>query len=118
MGAWELAVVFASGNTLGPLIVGTLSQDVFGYKLSKHQVSDMNTMDRERNAEALGLSLLYASIIPYMACAMLFSLMFCTYPRDMQVAEHGDLRSVDGSEEVPEASETTRLLVSPQHGLA
>mmetsp|Transcript_93375 Transcript_93375/g.194823 ORF Transcript_93375/g.194823 Transcript_93375/m.194823 type:complete len:513 (-) Transcript_93375:158-1696(-) len=81
--AWELAIVFASGNALGPLTVGYLSQRVYGYSITDEQVVDMSPTLRERNAEALGASLLVACIIPYFICAVIFTTMYITYPGDV-----------------------------------
>jgi len=88
--AWELAVVFASGNTLGPVLVGSMSQSFFGYRLSTDQVRDMQPELREQNAEALGLSVLFATAVPYTVCAVVLSLMYVTYPKDVQAATVSD----------------------------
>jgi len=80
--AWELAIVFASGNTLGPLLVGSMSQELFGYRMSSEQVADMPSHVRDRNAEALGMSVLFATVVPYTLCAVVMSLLYKTYPVD------------------------------------
>jgi len=88
--AWELAIVFASGNTLGPVLVGAMSEELFGYHLSTEQVADMPSDVRDRNADALGMSVLFASIVPYTACAILMSLLYKTYPTDAKIAHMRD----------------------------
>jgi len=108
--AWELAIVFASGNALGPITVGYLSQTVYGYRVSDDQVIDMNPAFRTRNAEALGQSLLFACIVPYTICTVLFTLMYFTYRGDCRDATTEDLSEESDSAAIAEPHESTHLL--------
>lgn len=114
--AWELALVFASGNTMGPLLVGTMAQRLFGYKLSTEEVGEMPPDRRGQNAEALGMSLLFASAVPYAICAVLCSLMYLTYPGDTRAASESNLSdectSSDGDPGSLPPTETTRLVAN------
>jgi len=108
--AWELALVFCSGNTIGPLLVGLLSQRLFGYRLSTEQVASMPQQDREQNAEALGKALFFSSACPYAVCAALFSLLYFTYPHDCKRALQCDGGSGRGPDSEPEPTERSRLI--------
>eukprot|EP00448_Togula_jolla_P009783 CAMPEP_0170600070 /NCGR_PEP_ID=MMETSP0224-20130122/17141_1 /TAXON_ID=285029 /ORGANISM="Togula jolla, Strain CCCM 725" /LENGTH=452 /DNA_ID=CAMNT_0010924777 /DNA_START=48 /DNA_END=1406 /DNA_ORIENTATION=+ len=88
--AWELALVFCSGNLFGPMMVGLLSQQIFGYTLSDEPVSQMKPEIRQQNAEALGKALFLSSAIPYVLCAALFTLLYFTYEKDCRNAQSSD----------------------------
>jgi len=88
--AWELAIVFCSGNTIGPVLVGVLSQQIFGYKMSTKQVMDMPLEERQENARALGQSLFFSSALPYAVCAVLFTLLYRTYAADARNATESE----------------------------
>jgi len=113
--AWELALVFCSGNSIGPLMVGMMSQRLFGYRLSTEQIDDMPPEDRAQNAKALGKALFFSSALPYAICALLFSLLYFTYSRDCKRAElseemgGGSGSSTDG-EKSQKPSEHSQLI--------
>lgn len=99
--AWELALVFCSGNTLGPMLVGYLSQGYFGYHMSTNEVGAPGV--REQNAIALGKAVFVSSVLPYLACALFFSLMYITYNLDVQQAAQSDIscgEAVEGKGEL------------------
>lgn len=100
--AWELALVFCSGNTIGPMMVGFLSARVFGYKLSTKQVDTMDAETRKMNAEALGKSLFFSSFWPFVICSIFFTLMYFSYKKDKEAVEAR--RDEPGSSEEDEAA--------------
>lgn len=88
--AWELAIVFASGNALGPMTIGYLSQRHYGYRWNDAQVVDMSPELRANNAQALASSLLVACTLPYAICALLLTMMYFTYRGDTREASFED----------------------------
>jgi MFS family permease len=117
--AWELAIVFCSGNLLGPMLVGVLSQRVFGYQLSTQQVGQMDPAVREANARALGKSLFFSSAVPYAVCAAIFVALFFTHHRDsrqrdlLSCSELDDEIEDNGkSFEGPRPTEASRLVAT------
>lgn len=80
--AWELAIVFCSGNLFGPVLVGYLSQRVYGYVQNTDSVDSMDPTVRDSNAKALGHSLFLAVLVPYTISSVILSFLFCTHPRD------------------------------------
>ncbi|CAE7941719.1 slc47a1, partial [Symbiodinium sp. KB8] len=67
---------------IGPMLVGVTAQKIFHYKLTTESIEDMSVDMRERNAEALGKSLCFSSIVPCIISALIFSMLFCTYASD------------------------------------
>jgi len=115
--AWELALVFCSGNTVGPLLVGWTSQKFFGYRLSTDQVTEMKSGDRQQNAEALGHALFFSCAIPYAMCAALFTLLYLTYANDTLAAsalDKSDESGTDTGDPAPPTSETWLLSKRPR----
>eukprot|EP00440_Ansanella_granifera_P048249 gb/GFBE01052267.1/.p1 GENE.gb/GFBE01052267.1/~~gb/GFBE01052267.1/.p1 ORF type:complete len:499 (+),score=84.43 gb/GFBE01052267.1/:1-1497(+) len=108
--AWNVGIVFTSGNTLGPILVGFAAQKMFHYKPTGQNIEGMSEDLRERNAEALGQALATISIIPCMISAVIFSMLFCTYPKDKRTSQESASDSDLPPEVVKEATETTRLL--------
>jgi len=112
--AWNVAIVFTSGNMIGPMLVGVTAQKIFHYKLTTESIEDMSVDMRERNAEALGKSLCFSSIVPCIISALIFTMLFCTYASDKRnLQDHED--SVGTDSDAPEASkepptETSHLL--------
>lgn len=84
--AWEVAIVYFVGNSLGPLLAGNMAGQ-FGYKLSIDTISTMDEASRVRNAKALGQMLVILTIIPTVASGVLMSLLHLTYPRDMDAMQ-------------------------------
>lgn len=99
--AWELAIVFCSGNLLGPLLVGVLSSHVFGYRLSTEQVDTMDPAVREQNARALGKSLFYSCAVPYMISTVIFLMLFVTHDADARRVGLLELSNSEADDELP-----------------
>lgn len=108
--AWNVAIVFTSGNMIGPMFVGMTAQHLFHYKLNSEGIENMPTEVRLHNAEALGKSLCITSTIPCTISAIIFSTLFWTYPKDK--ARHTEDAASDS--DVPELAknpgETKALL--------
>ncbi|CAL1138558.1 unnamed protein product, partial [Cladocopium goreaui] len=68
-----VAIVFTSGNMIGPMFVGMTAQHLFHYKLNSEGIENMPTEVRLHNAEALGKSLCITSTIPCTISAIIFS---------------------------------------------
>jgi len=110
--AWNVAVVFTSGNTIGPLLVGGTAEKLFHYKITEGPIDDMSDAARAHNADALGKSLMVASLIPCFMSAAVFSMLFCTYPKDRKTLQDSTSDS-DDAEDVAQkqaATESTNLL--------
>lgn len=96
-------------SSFAPPVVGILAQHVYGYKpLPKGHVMGIER-DRE-NAESLGKALYTAIGIPMAICTLVYSFLYCTYPRDrdrarmdaLVVSENHDFGHksvIDGREE-------------------
>jgi len=108
--AWELAIVFCSGNILGPMLVGIMSERLYGYKLSTDPVSTMSNEDRMQNARALGKSLFYTSAIPYVCCAAIFVMLFFTHHKDARRNALHDDSDSETPTETNTPGERSRLL--------
>ena len=46
--AWNVAMVFTSGNMIGPMFVGFMAQNVFHYKLSNSVASGLTNTEGGR----------------------------------------------------------------------
>lgn len=109
--AWELAIVFCSGNLLGPTLVSGLSSRLFGYEMSTEQVRHMEPEVRATNARALGKALFFTTAVPYVLCAVLFSLLYFTHQKDSRSASLISDNEGDDSEDLTRSpsNERTRL---------
>lgn len=106
--AWNIALVFASGNSIGPMLVGYLAQDMFGYQSRGQSLSKMNPAVREHNADALGHAIFWSSIGPALVTSLTFIPMLFTYPEDMRLKEEDASEQSDATPCKP--TETTQLL--------
>mmetsp|Transcript_42781 Transcript_42781/g.118162 ORF Transcript_42781/g.118162 Transcript_42781/m.118162 type:complete len:497 (-) Transcript_42781:178-1668(-) len=107
--AWELAIVFCSGNLLGPMLVGILSERVFGYQMNTSTVKQMDAATQAQNARALGQALFYSSAVPYAFCACVFVLLFWTHHADARRNQTYVDDGSDGACDTHFSSEETRL---------
>ncbi|CAE7522566.1 NPC1 [Symbiodinium natans] len=113
--SWDIAIVFASGNTIGPLLVGFIAQDFFDYHYTSEKVvtrpnravtaasplatpaaprlfvhkleANMTPEVREHNASALGRAIFWSCVVPALISAVNFALLFWTYPADKETLE-------------------------------
>eukprot|EP00435_Cladocopium_sp_Y103_P011061 s748_g2.t2 len=105
--AWNVAIVFTSGNMIGPMFVGMTAQHLFNYKLNDEGIENMPTEVRLHNAQALGKSLCITSTIPCAISAIIFSMLFFTYPKD-KAREQEDASS---DSEIPELAKVLKGLL-------
>ncbi|RDX86300.1 Protein spinster-like 2, partial [Mucuna pruriens] len=73
--------------SFAPPIVGVLAQRVYGYRPIPSGSSDSLEIETDReNAASLAKALYTAIIIPMTICVSVYSLLYCTYPRDRERA--------------------------------
>ncbi|KAF8019057.1 hypothetical protein BT93_H3819 [Corymbia citriodora subsp. variegata] len=69
--------------SFAPPVVGILAQHVYGYKPIPKGSSDSVEIETDReNAASLAKALYTAIGIPMMICCLIYSFLYCTYPRD------------------------------------
>jgi len=103
--SWEVAIVFASGTTLGPILAGFMIEDVFDYEPSNKTIANMSSETRDHNAHALRNGIFYSCLWPCLISLALFCVLFKTYPEDQDSKQRK--QEVDEAES---ATETTGLL--------
>ncbi|CAA7401693.1 unnamed protein product [Spirodela intermedia] len=70
-------------SSFAPPIVGLLSEHVFGYKLAPTGSTEAAKVETDReNATSLARALFTAIAIPMILCCLIYSFLYCTYPRD------------------------------------
>lgn len=73
--------------SFAPPIVGLLAQRVYGYRPIPSGSSNSVEIETDReNAASLAKALYTAIIIPMIICVSVYSLLYCTYPRDRERA--------------------------------
>ncbi|KAK8693179.1 hypothetical protein V6N13_070773 [Hibiscus sabdariffa] len=73
--------------SFAPPIVGILAQRVYGYKPIPEGSSDSTEIETDReNAASLGKALYSAIGIPMAVCCLIYTFLYCTYPRDRERA--------------------------------
>jgi len=102
--SWDVAIVFASGNTIGPLLVGFIAQDVFKYHQTGGSVAQMDPELQAHNASALGKALFFSCVIPTLLSALNFMRLFWTYPADKELLKDREASIEEEEEDVHEAS--------------
>lgn len=74
-------------SSFAPPLVGILAQHVFGYKPVQKGSTDSEEIETDRENGAPLSKALYSAIgIPYVICCLIYSLLYCTYPRDRERA--------------------------------
>mmetsp|Transcript_20382 Transcript_20382/g.44413 ORF Transcript_20382/g.44413 Transcript_20382/m.44413 type:complete len:505 (-) Transcript_20382:103-1617(-) len=81
--AWESAIEGIAAAVLGAPLVGFLAEDVFGYKATTAEISDMTHDLRQHNFEALQTSLSVMTTVPWLACFLAITLLHWYYPQDI-----------------------------------
>lgn len=75
-------------SSFAPPIVGILTQHVYGYKPIQKGSSDSIEIETDReNAASLAKALYTAIGIPMALCCLIYSFLYCTYPRDRDRAK-------------------------------
>lgn len=98
--------------SFAPPVVGILAQHVYGYKPIPKGSSDSVEIETDReNAASLAKALYTAIGIPIAICCVIYSFLYCTYPRDRERArmvalEESEMHQLEviesRSEEYPE----------------
>ncbi|CAL5368632.1 unnamed protein product [Camellia sinensis] len=70
-------------SSFAPPVVGILAQHVFGYKPIRKGSTDLEVIETDReNAAPLAKALYTAIGFPFVICCLIYSFLYCTYPRD------------------------------------
>lgn len=78
--------------SFAPPVVGLLSQHVYGYKPVPKGSSEGVEVEIDRENAASLAKALYTSIgIPMSLCCLIYSFLYCTYPRDRERARMDSL---------------------------
>ncbi|KAI3976131.1 hypothetical protein MKX01_031611 [Papaver californicum] len=82
--------------SFAPPLVGLLSQHVFGYTPAPQGSSQSVEVETDRKTAASLAKALYTSIvIPFTICVLVYSFLYCTYPRDR---DHAKMKALIESE--------------------
>ncbi|KAI8536229.1 hypothetical protein RHMOL_Rhmol10G0240100 [Rhododendron molle] len=98
-----------------PPIVGLLAQRVFGYKPIRNGSTSSEEIETDRKNAASLAKARYAAIgIPFTICCLIYSLLYCTYPRDrdrarMQTLIESEMQQMEDSPSVEEYSRIHNL---------
>ncbi|GFZ18611.1 major facilitator superfamily protein [Actinidia rufa] len=101
--------------SFAPPVVGILAQHVFGYKPIRKGSTDSEEVETDReNAAPLAKALYSAIGIPFVICCLIYSFLYCTYPRDRERARMHSLidSEMQGLENPPLGEEYSQLHVS------
>ncbi|XP_073283392.1 uncharacterized protein [Primulina huaijiensis] len=75
-------------SSFAPPVVGILAQQVYGYKPLPEGSADSKIIETDsENAASLGKALYTAIGIPMAICCLIYSFLYCTYPRDRDRAK-------------------------------
>ncbi|XP_006366534.1 thiamine pathway transporter THI73-like [Solanum tuberosum] len=100
--------------SFAPLLVGTLAQQVFGYKPIPEGSSSSGEIETDRqNAASLAKAMYTAIGIPMVICCSIYSFLYFTYPRDRDRVR---LQQIDQTRNFP-SEEQQPLLEHDEHGL-
>merc|ERR1719491_273413 len=104
--AWEGALESSCSAVFGNAMVGVLAQNVFGYDLNNAS-KDASGHDPTKT-QALGHALMLVSFVPWMLCFLSYSLLHCTYERDLKFVRGegpGQKSMVSAAPKTPEEQE-------------
>lgn len=118
-----MTTVFALDRTFeavlasfAPPVVGILAERLYGYKLSSRSATagggDRNAEMERHNATSLAKALFTAIAFPMALCCLIYSFLYCTYPKDREMARAEAARdeSKEGSRAEEEGEEEMQLL--------
>ncbi|KAF0913181.1 hypothetical protein E2562_020347 [Oryza meyeriana var. granulata] len=71
--------------SFAPPVVGVLAERLYGYELARPAGAALETTER-RNAVSLARALYTAIAVPMVMCCLIYSFLYCTYPRDRETA--------------------------------
>ncbi|XP_044393056.1 uncharacterized protein [Triticum aestivum] len=96
--------------SFAPPVVGMLAERLYGYKLVRSAVSGAEhaaSVETDRhNATSLARALYTAIAIPMALCCLVYSFLYCTYPRDRDLARAETARDGGGARPGGEGSDT------------
>ncbi|KAL6655685.1 hypothetical protein ACP70R_006511 [Stipagrostis hirtigluma subsp. patula] len=106
--------------SFAPPVVGILAERMYGYKLvrSASTSGGAGAVEMERhNATSLARALYTAIAVPMALCCAIYSFLYCTYPRDREMARAeaargggGDRPGGDGSDTEEQGEDERKLL--------
>ncbi|GJN34142.1 hypothetical protein PR202_gb22785 [Eleusine coracana subsp. coracana] len=122
-----MTTVFALDRTFeavlasfAPPVVGILAERLYGYKLPSRSAStategdgEHSAMDRH-NATSLAKALFTAIAFPMALCCLIYSFLYCTYPKDREMARAEAARDGDDDGSDTEDKEETEMQLLPQ----
>lgn len=103
--------------SFAPPIVGILAQHVYGYKPIPRGSTNSEEIETDReNAAALAKALYTAIGIPMTICCLIYSFLYCTYPRDrdrarMEALIESEMQQIETATP-PLEDEKTQLFVA------
>ncbi|XP_059642105.1 uncharacterized protein LOC132284062 isoform X1 [Cornus florida] len=106
-------------SSFAPPVVGILSQHVYGYKPIPKGSTNSEEIETDReNAAALAKALYTAIGIPMAICCLIYSFLYCTYPRDrdrarMDAMIESEMQQM-GSDNLPFGEEYSQLVRVPE----
>lgn len=78
--------------SFAPPLVGILAQHVYGYKpIPKGSSEQIEVATDKENAASLAKALYAAMGIPMFLCTLIYTFLYCTYPRDRERAQMDSL---------------------------
>ncbi|GAV59264.1 MFS_1 domain-containing protein [Cephalotus follicularis] len=104
-------------SSFAPPVVGILAQHVYGYKPVSKGSSEAEEIATDRaNAASLAKALYAAIGIPMALCCLIYSFLYCTYPRDRERAQMEALIESEMlqlvSEDLPTVGQHSQVKVS------
>jgi len=99
--AWDAAVEGFAGAIFGGPLVALLAQRYFGYGFGAEPSS--------QDARALGKALSWVSIVPFLVCFVLCSVMHWSWPSDLRKMA-GDQREVEDKHQVLDLGKVTHTI--------
>ncbi|EMS50666.1 hypothetical protein TRIUR3_13541 [Triticum urartu] len=96
--------------SFAPPVVGMLAEHLYGYKLVRSAAGGAGhaaSVETDRhNATSLARALYTAIAIPMALCCLVYSFLYCTYPRDRDLARAETARDGGGARPGGEGSDT------------
>lgn len=78
--AFQTAVEGAFAAVFGNAAVGLLAENAFGYRFSNVREVRVDP----QNVKALGMALMWSTVVPWTICLAFYTLLHWSYPRDIQ----------------------------------
>jgi len=88
--SWLTAVEGSMAAFFGAPITGILAEHTYNYHAQRGQINEMPETVRRQNATALANSMLWMTILPWLACLISYSFLHGTYRQDVENAKCED----------------------------